>query len=702
MKKLILLAVLLCVTSIIIQADDQERKYAFLDKYFEDPYSTINISDIGFNGEVFGRLPVASISDILVYSDRIEWNDPGFEDRADLVIPVRFKTTSTGEWQKFRLIFHNTAQLHEVPLGGNNGSATRLQHWNPEIEMIPAPDLPFSTTITPRQTFTADLNGDGLGDRVTVVADVGSLSEIKKGIFVKLKDVKLNFGFELVPEEKVAEGVRDARIGYIASYAQTLFQGISDTSSPNINVNNLNAVGASNTLSERESQMLDKAERKIFKPSNARLLTESRQLNANARNAVVVAKPDLTVSNALPQPSPSPDSNLIAMITAHPEVDFDIIRRGNSNPSAPQSYAPDLLLYRAGISRGQRKAETLAKTFQAAKSSFNFYINAAEPLRQLTINSSKEERDAIAADFVSRMKTAESNGNVTKIYSTYKAAWELVLNSPTLKPRRVDANFNEIPINPTGNAQPGEEFKALLKRMDNEWITSIPANNQYVINSGRVAGMSLAFLNLMVMRSNDSYVSDMKNLQKAGQYVTESALQTSQMTMPLTLLAEQSDFSKVSGADFVMSAISSGYRDLPGLIANDHASILFVEGYKQGQEDALKVFKTVLGNQIPQLANATTVLEVATAISQFVKSQQLVIDRLNKFVDSLQKTIDNLNNLLETANETVKQLQDTNKALKEALEKAGNAADAIGDLAHAGTGFLIGGPVGAAACFFFC
>lgn len=709
MKRLLfLLSLIIFVSAYTPTAGAQDRRYAFLDPYLSDPYSPLEIADIGFNGPLFARLQRTAASGQtetfttnLIYYDLVEVRDPGQHGRADLVIPVRAISSLGGGPQKFLLVFHNTPELIEVPTG--TAGQTRRQHWDPVPEFIPAPGLPNSTNLTQRQRFIGDLNGDGLADRATLASTAHASLSFREGVIITFDDVLMNLGFDLVPEANVPSAVRDARLGYIASYAQTLFQGVAAPNptpqpTPPTDVNLLPPGGPATPatpISLEEVTILRKAERRVFVPRDPSRIRAVEQI---AQKQAAATQPTLAPS---PQPSPTPNARLRTILAAHQELDFDVLRRGAGTGSAPQSYVPNLLIYRAGIQRGQDRARSLAGTFQSARAAFEAYVQSVEPLRQLTSSSSDQQVRDITADFTARLRTAETAGSLPTVLTTYSAAWVAVLNSPVFTPRRVDSNFVAVNLLTTGTPADAE-VRDLMRQLDSEWVVPTRTDGQFVANSSRVVGMSLAFLNLMVMRSGDSYVSDMSNLQTAGDIIAQSITQASQLAAPLSTLATQANVLQAPGADFIMASVSSGYRDLPRYLASDHASILFIQGYKQGQEDALKIIKTALGGQIPGLSGASTLLEATTAISQFVQRQQLEIQRLNGLVNSLQQTINNLNRLLENANKLVEQLQGTNEELKRALEKAGGAFDAIGGLAKAGTGFLIGGPIGAGLCVLFC
>lgn len=676
-----------------------DRLYAFLQPYLTDPYSKLRPQDVGFEGPVVVTLDDYSIQH--VYLGALTWRDPGEQGRADLIVPVRLLANSGGAPQFFDMVIVNTPDLHAVPAPKG---ATALQHWNPKPELVQRPDEPV-TSATQFPTLIADLNGDGLADRANF--DIPSEEQAALGTVAILKGVSINVGPKLVPEHSVPDAILDTRLGYIASHAQALLRGVGSSG-------NMSSMAASDSVVKN-----DVLRRQVYTSAGAlRMHGASRSFFAptkdDAKRAVSV------VSTLSPEGS---DSGPVAaalpneILAGAPELNFDILAIGTDTQVSKQTYMPDTSLYTAGLVQGQNEGQNLIGTFQRARDSYQNYLAAIKPLRNLpSTNSPQPILKAFADSFTATAISTLDGLQMREICGDYLDAWRAVVNAPIFLPRRVTAALDTIPYQNPAGAHPltSPDIQAYLHSLDSTWLIETGTDGQYLLNGGRIVGMCLAFLNLMNLRSSAAYISDLQ-ANSPAKYVTNAVQTVSSMSARLSLIAKR-DPNTVDGSDFIMASITSGYSDLIDYISIDYASIARLQGYQTGQRDALKTLQSILGQQIPGLHAAQDVLAAANLIGQYVTDQQTEINSLKSLVDSLQQTVQSLNTLLQTANTFIQQLEASNQSLKNDLDEAHNLivqlegtaqafqgfANAGATFFHAGTGFMVAGPLGAFACALFC
>jgi hypothetical protein len=88
-----------------------------LAKYLNTPYSPLDVGDGGYEGILVADLTaLGKVEDLEVEVSNIDWNDPGVDGRADIIVPVDVQKDLGGTFSRILLVFHNSRDLHPVQL----------------------------------------------------------------------------------------------------------------------------------------------------------------------------------------------------------------------------------------------------------------------------------------------------------------------------------------------------------------------------------------------------------------------------------------------------------------------------------------------------------------------------------------------------------------------------------------------------------
>jgi hypothetical protein len=643
-----------------------QQRNAFLDKYLEDPFRVIDQADLGFETTIY-LYDIGTVQQITkIFLTGTQLRDINNDGRADLVVPIEAQlangATKTGE-----PIFYN--QLN-VP----HFDRTHAEFFE---SALPAGATESNTAIG----LFGDLNGYGFQDSINVWGVLGGThtmqSQDANGTSVLpiqlntpwpilvISNVQIAMGLAIVPERDAPKKILGARLGYLAGYAMALSQANAPSSGAN---------GASTSTSAPST--IGSTPSIVWDTNDARLrqLISDTSTKNNSSSAVPGGG---NVSPAQKQAQVQFVSVVARIPTEHPELDFDIVTR--------EAFFPDMTYYAAGLTSGiQKGAQDKATLYKAAQT----VKSATQKLGNL--DSAASELKSAPGDINTQQKVRGAVGELSQpdLESAVKGSTKVLGEFP-LMPRKVDLVFK--PQTPHVNGElPLATFltAAYIQPLDTQGMIS--GEDAIVINSGGIGGSALASLYLNSLRSDPNYLSKIGTDGDATRYYITDATSRVQpiAESEVKYLAVRPDVATLTGADLVSATMASGFSDLVVMVANDAAKQAYLKGVAEGKAEALRYIKDSLGSQVPALEKAQTIEEATEILKNTLKDLDDDLKAAKKLIADLTETNQQLRADLDQARQTLATWQGTGEAATRFLD--------------AGTGFLIGGPIGAAACAFLC
>lgn len=347
-----------------------------------------------------------------------------------------------------------------------------------------------------------------------------------------------------------------------------------------------------------------------------------------------------------------------------------------------------MLAYQIGLMRGRQRALIYKSLVFKLNNAFSIYQAS---LLKFTSNQHPSDNDAKQL-----INGFNSSAIITQISQANEQTFNL--NASILNPKYEDEKFRALPKSPTAlcaDTLSSGTKKSLLVTLHSNFL--ICPDNQDVLffNSPRVVGMTLAFLNLMVLRSEANYKSNFQDDSTFEKY--QDAVLPKGKT--LLDLANGGSMNQITNSDFVISSILSGYDDSYTLLLNERSFVDSIAGVKADQAAALQIFKNAMNNQIPGLDNAADINQAVMIISSFVSQQRTEIDSLRNMVNQLNTILNNVNQLVVNANGLISSLTTTSNDVQATLGKINNLADEgtlFFKVGTVGIATLIAGPIGGA------
>lgn len=649
---------------------------ALINECLDDPYSTIAAAHLGFGGSL-GHYLLNDFQVERVYLGKARLVDIDGDNRADLFIPVLLRRPFVSKPQTALLVFNNrpvesSSQLlaRTIVISDDGTLLAESTSFVPSEKWEKIQDLNDVDDVE-QVSLKGDLNGDGLLDELVLKkppwypeAD-DSPARFRRSTAVA--SARINIGPRLVREEDLRQGVLDLRLGFMAGFAQSYSQGwraLRGSDGPAVQEFN-KFVRFSNALVER---------------------IETNPLNGGfvERTGTTVQPPsagdiDDTLRNL-------EEGSLERAFISYPEIDFGVLYR--------DVYIPDSSLYALGFSQGVSRSAKEIQFFQMIQQKVPALSEALTSLQREDIPG--PGHDAVVTNVASVSNDVANSLQLTGVSE---------IGASLFLPRRID-------VEKTGDIKVSVESvvsslktkmvppsTAPLNLLDSHWLLRRPEESAGILNAPRVVGSALAVFSLSLLRGDPGYVSAISHKGSAGDIAASANTMIANLGAPLSKLFADPGFLQEPGAAYVAAASSSGYGDLARFVANDIQAAAFWAGVDQAHREDLKAIKDSLSSVVPDLRGALDIHSALDVIGTFINQQQSEIGRLHGVIDDLQKIVVNLNNLLESANSTIKKLS---QDLGNTLGHIGKTADATTRLLNAGTGSLIGGPIGAIACIIWC
>ena len=753
-----LLLFLFSLDLLAIQAN-AESLSPFISKYLDDPYCIINKDRLGYEGEVFLNNAFSNLAWIHIILQETEFRDMDNDRKDDLILSYyqlyqnrlykynlilynHFQDYSfTGNFKLckfFGSYWILPSSAEDISPPSTTSIASRDSMWlKGDLNGDGYKDLIFLQKSTKGNGYVANISkvlfNTGIRNEFVDEMDFRKfIFDLRIGYLASYTKTFLN-GIDNVTPQNIVDAFTKSsedttRMKYFSDNAVIPSKYLDVTINPE-DVYNLNGddfiYGSIFDKSTQNPELIP-----MINAPYDDLKGSSSSSEAESKFNELMNSP---VYKSLYEPNFEVSKEVGDFLNEHQEINFYILNeikyenvQTHSNPSL---YVPNYKWYTIGIRIGAQKATNDLDLFKKAQISFYTITKVRGDLDQISrLNTTSDINTVknVSGKFVENFNEIEKlnlNG------SANIQNWSYIINLPIFLPRRVKIQ-NDALVFVDGNSYfklnrnytiPIPELSTLVDRshMNDEsfhklhgnWFVDLQNNkNEYLLNGGYISGLCLAYLTLNGVRSSQNYFDEIKDLNKAKEYSIKIRESLVRLPKPLWPLRDNPALQTGTGIDFYLASISSGYSNIPDMFLQECGAFQYYQGYNEGylqgylkgQSDALKQIKNMLCNEIPSLSAATSITQAAIIISNDIDQKEREIAELKGIISDLRNTITNLNNTITSANKLINELSKTNEDLQLALEdarktmtKVGDAADDIGGLARAATGFLIGGPMGA-------